>query len=201
MNLRRKAFAIVVRFREVTPPSSPQMPGPSAAGSSTNLNMLSTIKQEVRVTTFTWTLRSRESSGNSDRDRRSWIFHKCEHIQSPIKQELRAQTTSRALETVLAEAGDSTFCTKMQTAIASRDRKYWWLSRQKGRKARNHCCPHRYRWQSCHFVNVSLTPFLMSQLESATGTVSNKNETRRFQPAAFCHVSCNLPSRTSRMLT
>ena len=42
----------------------------------TNLHMLSTIKQQVRVTSSDWTSRSRESSGNSDQDRRDQIFHK-----------------------------------------------------------------------------------------------------------------------------
>ena len=59
-------------LRELTPASSPQLPG-----SSTNLEMLSTIKQQDRVTVSTGMTIPCESAGYSERNHRDWTFHKC----------------------------------------------------------------------------------------------------------------------------
>ena len=94
----------------------------------TNLHMLSTIKQQVRVTSSDWTSRSRESSGNSD----------------PVGH----RDNERELKNSATKEGDSAYCTKMQTVNIFHEPKItvsvWTASATRGKKGsqggRLHLC-------------------------------------------------------------
>mmetsp|Transcript_81947 Transcript_81947/g.220253 ORF Transcript_81947/g.220253 Transcript_81947/m.220253 type:complete len:350 (+) Transcript_81947:170-1219(+) len=124
--------------------SSLGITGTTAAGSSTTLHMLSTMRQHVRLTSSDLSLRPRDSTGN-----------------------------------MMANAGVSTFCTKMQPASFSTHLCVLLMeeaaSTTAGRKGSKSLFPVQPAIAVIAASAAVLTSFLMSQVSSATGEHSVTN--------------------------